>query len=451
VIHSARYAAFISLLRIEKERSYADIVIDRELREGRLTGPDRGLYTELVYGTLRRQGTLDHIISTFSTTPVAKLERAVVLLLRLGLYQIFFLDRVPVSAAVNETVNLAKQAAPRAAGFINAVLRSADRGRNDIPYPDAAVDPAAHLAARHSHPRWIVDTWLTQLGYGEAEELAKVMSLPPPFTIRTNRLKNSRDQLLGRLAQEGVTAHPCSYAPDGLTMTSTVSLSALPSFAAGLFAVQDEASQLAALLLTPQAGETLLDLCAAPGGKATYLAELSGDNCRLIAGDRNQRKLEQIRGAADRLGISSITTSHLDAAKPLPELQPALFDRILVDAPCSGLGVIHRNPEGKWWKESSDPARLATTQLAILVNAAAKLKPGGILLYSTCSTTVTENEQVVENFLNDHPGFVIEPVSTILPQVAAMETAEGFFRSWPHRHGMDGFFAARMVRVKGEG
>lgn len=445
--HTARHAAFLSLLRIEKERSYADIIIDRELREGRLTGPDRGLYTELVYGTLRRQGTLDHIITTFSTTPVSKLERAVVLLLRLGLYQLFYLDRVPVSAAVNETVNLAKQAAPRASGFINAVLRSADRGRDTIPYPDPATQPAAHLATRHSHPRWIVDGWLEQLGYDEAEKLAAVMSQPPPFTIRANRLKNSREELLATLAAEGVTAHPCSHAPDGLTITSPVSLANLPSFTAGRFTVQDEASQLTALLLTPAAGEAVLDLCAAPGGKATYLAELAGDSGTLLACDRQPRKLEQVREAAGRLGITSITTMALDAARPLPELHPPLFDRILVDAPCSGLGVIHRNPEGKWWKEPTDPARLAITQRAILDNAALKLKEGGILLYSTCSTSPEENERVVENFLNDHRDFVIEPVSTVLPALAAMETDRGVFRSWPHRHGMDGFFAARLRKI----
>jgi 16S rRNA (cytosine967-C5)-methyltransferase len=450
VTHTARYAAFITLLRIEKERSYADILIDRELREGRLAGPDRGLFTELVYGVLRRQGTLDHLIASFSTTPLNKLERTVTLLLRLGLYQIFFLDRVPVSAAVNETVNLAKQASPRAAGFINAVLRSADRGRESVTYPDPAREPAAHIALRHSHPRWIVDGWLEQLGYGEAERLAAVMSGHPPFTVRANRLKISRDELAQRLASEGVETRPCRYAPDGLTVTSAVSLPHLPSFGAGLFVVQDEASQLAALLLAPREGESLLDLCAAPGGKATYLAELSGDRATLLAADRNPRKLEQIREAAARLGLTSITTTTLDGSKPLPELPGAPFDRVLVDAPCSGLGVIHRNPEGKWWKDPGDPARLAKTQLAILCNAASVLKPGGVLLYSTCSTSRAENEDVVDNFLISHPDFVIEPVSAALSTMADMETERGFFRSWPHRHGMDGFFAARLRKNQEE-
>lgn len=450
VTTNPRHAAFNTLLRIEKERSYADILINRVLQEGGLSGPDRGLYTELVYGTLRRQGTLDHIINRFSKTPPARLERAVVLLLRLGLYQMFFLDRIPVSAAVNETVNLAKEFAAKAAGFVNAVLRNADRGRDSISYPDPEKDPAAFLAARHSQPLWIVESWLEQLGFAEAAELAAAFSAPPPFNIRVNRLKIEGDALQKRLQAEGVTAVPCPHAPDGLTVTSSVSLPHLQSFSEGLFSVQDEASQLTALLLTPLPDDSILDLCAAPGGKATYLAELTGDRCTLVACDRNPRKLALIREATERLGIRSITSTLLDATRPLEKLQPGLFDRVLVDAPCSGLGVIHRNPEGKWWKEPSDPARLAITQSAILANAALRLKSGGVLLYSTCSTSLVENEHVVDNFLNDHPEFMIEPVSRVLPPAAAMETPQGFFRSWPHRHGMDGFFAARLIKKSEE-
>src|SRR6185369_3007739 len=318
-----------------------------------------------------------------------------------------------------------------------------------IVYPDPDREPAAFLAARHSHPLWVVEKWLGQLGYAEAAEVAAAMSSPPPFTIRANRLKIDREALIKRLQAEGVTAAPCLYAPDGLTITSSVSLSSLKPFSEGLFAVQDEASQLSASLLSPEPGDAILDLCAAPGGKAAYLAELTGDRCTLVACDRNPRKLALIREVIERLGIQSITTTLLDATKPLEKLQPMLFDRILVDAPCSGLGVIHRNPEGKWWKELTDPARLAVTQLAIVANAATRLKPGGTMVYSTCSTSLEENEQVVDNFLSGHPEFVIEPVSRALPQLAQMETGDGFFRSWPHRHGMDGFFAARLTKKRG--
>jgi 16S rRNA (cytosine967-C5)-methyltransferase len=221
----------------------------------------------------------------------------------------------------------------------------------------------------------------------------------------------------------------------------------LPLFSEGFFSIQDEASQMATLLLDPRPDEQILDLCAAPGGKSGFIAELSGDKACISACDRHPRRVEQIGETAARLGLQSITTHTVDASKPLPELSVPLFDRILVDAPCSGLGVIHRNPEGKWWKQPSDLAGLAAAQGRILNSAADRLKPGGILVYSTCSTTLPENEGVVENFLNLHPEFVIEPVSRALPAMAPMETSQGFFRSWPHRDGMDGFFAARLLKL----
>jgi 16S rRNA (cytosine967-C5)-methyltransferase len=446
VTANPRSAAFQTLLRIEKERSYADILIDHELANGQLAGPDRGLFTELVYGVLRRQGSLDYIVGQFSSKPPAKLERAVLLLLRLGLYQMFYLDRVPVSAAVNETVKLAKELTPRASGFINAVLRSSDRGREQLRYPDREQDPVAHLAAVHSHPAWLVQLWLGQLGLAEAEALATAMAKPAPLTIRVNSLKTDATTLRQRLAAEGLSAQPCRYAPHGLTLAGHASLAGSASFREGLFTVQDEASQLAALLLAPLPGERVLDLCAAPGGKATYLAQLMENRGTLVACDRTGRKLELIRETAARLGVSCLTTGLVDATQPLLSFLPEPFERILVDAPCTGLGVIRRNPEGKWWKEPADPARLAETQLAILGQAAPLLRPGGVMVYATCSTTLAENEQVIDNFLSRHQDFMIEPVRDCAPLLEPLGTDRGFFRSWPHRDGMDGFFAARLKK-----
>ena len=475
-----RQAAFDILLRIEKERSYADILIDRELSSCALQGPDRGLLTELVYGVLRRRGTLDHIINQFSKQHVEKLERAVLVLLRLGLYQLFFLDRIPVSAAVNETVKLAHAVVPRAVGFINAVLRGADRGRETILYPDKDADPAGFISACYSNPLWITSDWIGQLGVEGAAALARAMLVTPPFTVRVNTLKTSREELCNRLADEGVAAAPTHYSPFALQLSGATQFVALTSFREGLFTVQDESSQMAAILLAPRPGERVLDLCAAPGGKTTHLAQLMDDRGSILACDVAPRKLELIEETAARLGITIIQTLPLNAAKSLTAVDGKLsadahakdaqggtessgrvvrnsdgevirikaerFDRILVDAPCSGLGVLRRNPEGKWWKSRQDLAEIVPIQQAILRNAADRLAPGGALLYSTCSTTREENEGVVDDFLSRRPDFVLEDLRELFPEFARLFTERGCFRSWPHRHGMDGFFAARLRR-----
>lgn len=442
-----RHAAFDLLLRIERERSYADILIDRQLSTGQLIGPDRPLFTELVYGVLRRQGTLDHIIDQLTKGGVNRLERVVLILLRLGLYQVLYLDRMPVSAAVNETVQLAHEVAPRASGLVNAVLRRADRERQAIPYPDREHDLIGHLAICHSHPRWIVQGWHDQLGPAESEALAIAMAGPAPLTLRANTLRTSRDRLLTRLTDEGATASATVYSPVGLLLTASPSIATLPSYREGLFVVQDESSQLAALLLAPQAGERVLDLCAAPGGKATHLAQLMENRGELVACDLHPRKLERVAEAAGRLGIAIIRTMAINAEHPPGAFAGADFQRILVDAPCSGLGVLRRTPEGKWWKRPEDLVGLTARQRLILANAAELVAPGGILLYATCSTALAEDEEIIADFLSRHPDFVLEDLRGVFPEWASLFTEQGCFRSWPHRHGMDGFFAARLRKL----
>jgi 16S rRNA (cytosine967-C5)-methyltransferase len=402
--------------------------------------------TELVYGTLRRQGTLDHVIRAFSTQKPEKLQRAVLLLLRLGIYQLLYLDRIPASAAVNETVKLAHQSAPRATGFINALLRRTDRERGAIPWPDERKDLAGHIAAVHSHPRWLVEQWLEQLGPDETRALAKAMSEPPPLTVRVNALKTNRDRLVERLAQEGVTASPCRYSPDGLSLLPHPALAALPSFREGLFTVQDEASQFAVLLLAPRPGDRLLDLCAAPGGKTTHCAQRMENRGAILACDVAPRKLRFIEETAARLGISIITTRHLDGGRDAAALPREGFDRVLVDAPCSGIGVLRRNPEGKWWKTPETVGELAAVQQRLMANAADTVAPGGVLVYATCSTSTEENEAVIENFLTQRHDFVLENGRDLFPDAAELFTGQGLFRTWPHRHAMDGFFAARLRR-----
>jgi 16S rRNA (cytosine967-C5)-methyltransferase len=350
---------------------------------------------------------------------------------------------------VNETVNLAKALAPRAAGFVNAVLRSADRGRETIVYPDRDREPVAFLATRYSHPAWLAERWLTQLGPVEAERLAEAMAAPPPLTIRVNTLRISRDELAAQLAAEGGTVTLTRYSPDGLHLAAAGSLAQLPSFRKGLFVVQDESSQLAAHFLAPAPGAAVLDLCAAPGGKATHLAQLMGNRGTVTACDAGERKLRFIRDNTERLGITIVTTLALDASGPLTPLGERNFDRVLVDAPCSGLGVIRRHPEGKWWRTPADLPRLAAMQKKILANAAERVAAGGTLLYAVCSPDREENEAVVDDFLSQRRDFVLEDLRELFPDWRELFTERGCFRSWPHRHGMDGFFAARLKKING--
>jgi 16S rRNA (cytosine967-C5)-methyltransferase len=439
-----RQSAFEILLHLEKENSFADALVDRELSTDALQGPDRGFLTELVFGVLRRRGTLDYLIDCCSTQKSSKLERPVLILLRLGLYQMYFLDRVPVSAAVNETVNLAKRFAARASGFINAVLRRADRERETILWPDRESDPIGFLAARHSHPRWLLEQWSSQVGPADVEALAEAMSGLPSLTVRTNTLRISREGLLELLAERGVQAEPTVYSPFGIRILSPTYPPSLPGFSEGLFTVQDESSQLAGFFLSPIPGESILDLCAAPGGKATHLAQLMENRGSILACDRDDRKLRLVREAAARLGISLIETRKLDASRPLAELRGRRFDRILLDAPCTGLGVLRRNPEAKWRLTPADPARMALLQGSILRNAADCLADGGVLLYSTCSTSVEENEQLIDDFVSERNDFVVENLQRVFPELSCLFTEHGFFRGWPHRHGMDAFTAVRL-------
>ncbi|MDD2270817.1 MAG: 16S rRNA (cytosine(967)-C(5))-methyltransferase RsmB [Desulfuromonadaceae bacterium] len=442
-----RQAACETLLRIRKEGGFADRLIDIELSNGVLCGPDRGLYAELVFGVLRRQGTLDHILLQLLEKPMIELDPQALVILRIGLYQLTCLDRIPESAAVNESVNLAKEITPGTSGLINAVLRNYLRRRDTISFPDITTNPVAAIAARHSQPEWLVEQWLDQLGATEAQLLAEASSQQPPLTLRVNTLRSSREELLQKFKEHGIEATLCRFSPDGIAVTGRHIISALPGFEAGLFAVQDEASQIATLLLGAAPGERIWDACAAPGGKCCHIAQQMDDRGELIATDISRSKLTLVQDNLRRLGISSATTAVADLHQP-DTFPDGSFDRILLDAPCSGLGVIRRNPEAKWRLFSGDITRLAAVQKTLLKNASGRLKPGGTLLYSTCSTSEAENELVVEDFLLHHPGFVLENLKELFPAWSELIAFYGMFRVWPHRHGMDGFFAARIKRVK---
>ncbi len=443
---SPRHAAYLALERLFGSDLHADDLIDQQLFRGQLSGPDRGLFAELVFGVLRHQATLDHYLAQLVDQPLGKLQLPVLLLLRLGLYQLRYLDRVPSHAAVHESVELAKQLCPKASGLVNGVLRAAQRRSDNLTLPDCSVDPAAWLAAAYSLPDWLAAQWLEQFPLAEATALAAASLEPPLLTLRVNTLRTTQLELLALFAAQGIAAEPCRYAPEGIQLLARCFIPDLPGFGEGLFAVQDQASQLVAHLLDPQPGESVLDVCAAPGGKATHLAQLMQDQGRLVATDLNQRKVRKIEQNAVRLGIGCLQVEVADALQAGYQ-QGRQFDRILLDAPCSGLGVIRRNPEAKWRLQPADFIRFAERQRQLLQQVAPLVRPGGQLVYATCSTSLQEDEAVVEDFLSRHPQFVVENGAQLLPAWRELFTADGHLRTWPHRQGCDGFFSARLKRI----
>jgi 16S rRNA (cytosine967-C5)-methyltransferase len=359
---------------------------------------------------------------------------------------------VPVSAAVDETVKLAKQlgAAP-VAGFVNAVLRGIARDRQ-VPFPDPKADPAGHAAARYSHPDWLVKRWIGRWGIEETIRVCEADNQPAPLTVRANRTRLTRDELKKSLLAEGIPSEYCAVAPEGLRLLTAESewngsLGNLESHRRGDFYVQDEAAQLVGLLLDPRPGERVLDVCAAPGGKTTHLAELMRNRGEIIALDIDESRLRLLSQNLKRLGHTAVRVRKRDAAADLTGLAAGSFDRILVDAPCSGLGLLRRNPEGKWKKTEALIGRYESVQRRILEQAAPLLKPGGILVYSTCTTEPEENENTVGAFRSAHPRFKIQSPGEVLPEAASgLITPEGFLDTRPNPFRMDLFFAARMVR-----
>jgi 16S rRNA (cytosine967-C5)-methyltransferase len=418
---------------------------------------------ELVYGVLRRQETIDWRLDVVLSKPLHRLPVVVQMLLRLGAYQLLFFDRVPASAAVNETVQLSKSYAEQLkrdwSGLVNGVLRNLIRVPAP-PVPDPAVPPARSLSVRYGIPEWLTERWCDRMGLTQAESVCRATSTVPNVTLRVNSHRITREEFLEQLQQAGVAAHPTAVSPVGVVLEKGQEVTSLPGFSAGHFYVEDEAAQLIPLILDPQPKEVILDACAAPGGKATHLAELMGDRGTIYAVDRKASRLDLLRQNCERLGIQSVVPIVGDVRTPsewsrvleqgsdLHDGSP-LFDRILVDAPCSGLGVLRRHPEAKWRKDSSAFTRHQKLQTEILASVASCLRPGGVLVYSTCSTETEETTEVVNRFCEAYPGWMRESVAPWLRTTALpFVTTCGALSTMGNECGMDGFYAARL-RKKG--
>lgn len=402
---------------------------------------DNAFILELLYGVLRNRAWLDWALDRFSAQPVSTTDEWTRNILRLGSYQLLFLDKVPPSAAVNTSTELAKKFGKKP-GYVNGLLRNLQRKQNDIPSP-AADDPAKRLAVRYSHPEWLVRRWFDRWGPEKSEEVLRENNRQAPLVIRTNSLQTTRAGLRASLEAEGAAVRETDYSPGGIEILSFSGLQSLSAFHQGLFIVQDEAAQLVSMILAPKPGETVLDACAAPGGKATHVAELMKNHGAVIALESDPKRMERVRENSARLGIAVIKPVRGDASI----YREGQYDKILLDAPCSGLGVLRRHPDGRWTKTEKSIIERRKLQKQILENCSQLLKPGGALVYATCTTEPEENEDVIADFLAGHPEFVLDDPRPFLPESAAKLVDDNhYFRTFPGAPHMDGFFGARMVK-----
>lgn len=443
LFHGARGLAVKTLTRVEQSGAYLDKLLNYELSGSGLGDLDRRLLTELTTGVLRWQARLDWVLTGFYHGEFSKCIPVVKNALRVALYQILFLDRIPHSAAVNESVEIVKRLKGlRSASVVNGVLRSVIRKLDAITYPEPDGDPARYLSIMFSHPLWMVRRWVARYGAEQTERLLAANNARPGVALRVNPLRGSVDDVMRHLAERGL--HPVRSA-NIETMVHVEGLAGIgadPLFREGRYTIQDEGAALASMLAEVRPGMRVVDLCAAPGGKSTAMAERMQGLGEIVAMDKYDSKLKLIDTAARRLGFEDVIRTAAGDARKIA-LEPA--DVVLVDAPCSGLGVLAKKPDIKWKREPDDIDAMTKLQREILENAGRMVKPGGHLVYSTCTIEPAENEDVVRAFLASHPEFEPVPASEVLP--ASVVDDDGFLRTLPHLHGMDGTFGARMRRT----
>jgi len=435
-----REAALRILQGVDTRSAFSDRLLDGAHARPGADPRDRALLHELVKGALRWRGRLDAALDARVHVGLANTQPWIRNILRLGAYQILFLDRVPAHAAVDESVKLAhKYSHPGAAGLVNSVLRRLAEERAAITWPEG--DDAPSLAAWGSHPLWMVERWLARFGPADTRALLAADNRAVPTGLRANTLRNTREQLIESLSQEGVEARAAALSPDLVWVEGHHSPGALHSFRGGLCTAQDESEALVGRVVAPRPHERVLDLCAAPGGKSTHLAELMGDDGEVWAMERDGHRVETLKTTLARLGTHSVHVVHGDGRTyqfPMP------FDRVLVDAPCSGMGVLARRADARWRKGPEVLAEMPNVQLELLRSAARHVVPGGLIVYSVCSFEPEETEQVVARFLAEHPGWSVESAAGAVPETCV--TPDGFMLILPHRHGCDGAFAARIRR-----
>lgn len=443
---STRHLAVDILDQVHRSKAFAGLLLDERLDANELSGTADGrLLTHLVYGVLRLRGHLDWILAKLCRGSWEKTDESIKNILRIGIFQLKFNDRLPAFAVVDEAVKIAKNIDAAKSGLVNAVLRNYLRRGSGITFPSLGKNPAEFISAFHSHPLWLVKSWIKIFGIQDTQALCVANNEMPPLTLRVNTLKLSRNELQKKLTAAGFNSTDTYFSPDGLILDSVASpIQKTTFFQEGYLRLQDEASQLISYMLSPQSSESILDVCAGAGGKTTHLAAILKNNGAILAADYDLKKINELKQDATRLGITIIETRQADLTCELPESLKEKFDHVLVDAPCSGLGTLRRNPEIKWHTVAADITGFTRTQNTVLQNASFAVRKGGHLIYCTCSLMPQENENIICNFLKLNPHFsVCPPPESIPPQLI---DSHGYFRTFPHLHNTDGFFAAILRR-----
>lgn len=443
---NARQLAFFALREIHKG-AYADFALDRVLQKATLSENDRRLTTELVYGSARRQRTLDALIDQLATKKSHKQPPELRTILHLGLYQLRYQAKIPTSAAVNTTVGLAKDNGFKGlSGFVNGLLRQyarlAEKEKDPLQLPE---EPLKRLGILHSFPDWIVEVWTQQFGIAQTEKLCEWMNQTPSIDIRINPLKTSLEEVETAFKSVGVLSQPIVGIPQALQLIGrTGPIQKLPGFKEGWWTVQDASAQLVSQLLDPQPGEVIVDACAAPGGKTTHIAELMGDRGKIWACDRTASRLRKLQENVRRLGLKSVETITADS-RNLTQLQNSA-DRVLLDVPCSGLGTLHRHADARWRQTPISVAELSQLQQELLSHVATLVRDGGVLVYATCTLHPQENENIIEAFLTANPNWKIE-YSRLEMLGTRYNKSQGYLKVLPHQNNMDGFFMTRLRKI----
>jgi len=448
---NSRQIALEALRLIQRRNAYADVALDCTLARARqddtvLPESDRRLITELVYGCTRRQKTLEAVLQNFLQKPIAKLPPDLLIILQIGVYQIFFLDRIKPSAIVHTTVELVKENNLKGlSGFTNGVMRSILRAKEKEDILANITDPASF----YSFPEWLIELWQKEFGQAAIANICNWFNQTPHLDLRVNLLHTTRDQVLAAFAEAEIDAQPIPHLPEGIRVAQGAGdVSKLPKFKEGWWSVQDASAQLVTYLLDPQPNETIIDACAAPGGKTTHISDRLKNTGKVYALDRLANRLKKVEQNIARLGITNVQTLEIDcrefdADKVLEGLPNHKCDRVLLDVPCSGLGTLHRHADARWRQTPEEPYKLAKTQVEILERATQWVKPEGVIVYSTCTLHPAENEEVITQFLENHPDWQIVPPDANNP-AAYFVSDQGWVKVLPHEHDMDGFFMAKL-------